>query len=84
MGLRVVFYIKYIVFFLARMGLVTPKLLLKVWRIAVVVIFIIAAVLSPTTDVPNLMVFAAPMLLLYAISVGIAWIFHKDRKKDDN
>lgn len=84
LGLGVVFEIPAIVFFLARMGLVTPKLLLKVWRVAVVVIFIIAAVLSPTTDVPNLMVFAAPMLLLYAISVGIAWVFHKDRKKDDD
>jgi sec-independent protein translocase protein TatC len=84
LGLGVVFEIPAIVFFLARMGLVTHKLLLKVWRIAVVVIFIIAAVLSPTTDVPNLMVFAAPMMLLYAVSVGIAWVFHRDRKKEDD
>jgi sec-independent protein translocase protein TatC len=84
LGLGVVFEIPAIVFFLSRMGLVTHKLLLKVWRVAVIVIFIIAAVLSPTTDVPNLMVFAAPMLLLYAVSVGIAWVFHRDRKKDDD
>jgi sec-independent protein translocase protein TatC len=84
LGLGVVFEIPAIVFFLARMGLVTHKLLLKVWRVAVIVIFIIAAILSPTTDVPNLMVFAAPMMLLYAISVGIAWVFHRDRKKDDD
>ena len=84
LGLGVVFEIPAIVFFLARMGLITHKLLLKVWRVAVIVIFIVAAILSPTTDVPNLMVFAAPMMLLYAISVGIAWVFHRDRKKNDD
>ncbi len=83
LGLGVVFEIPAVTFFLARLGLVSHKLLLKVWRAAVIVIFIIAAVLSPTTDVPNLLVFAAPMLLLYFISVGIAWIFHKDRKIEE-
>jgi sec-independent protein translocase protein TatC len=80
LGLGVVFEIPAVTFFLARLGLVSHRLLLKIWRVAVIVIFIIAAVLSPTTDVPNLLVFAAPMLLLYFISVGIAWVFHKDRK----
>jgi sec-independent protein translocase protein TatC len=82
LGLGVVFEIPAVVFFLARMGLITYKILLKVWRIAIIVIFIIAAVLSPTTDVPNLLVFAAPMMLLYFLSVGIAWLFHKDRRTD--
>jgi sec-independent protein translocase protein TatC len=57
-------------------------LLLKVWRYAVIVIFIIAAVLSPTTDVPNLLVFAAPMLILYFLSVIIAWVFHRRRQTE--
>lgn len=83
LGLGVVFEIPAIVFFLARMGLVTYKLLLKVWRVAIIVIFIIAAILSPTTDVPNLLVFAAPMMLLYILSVGIAWIFHRDRQTEE-
>jgi sec-independent protein translocase protein TatC len=83
LGLGVVFEMPAIVFFLARMGLVTYKLLLKVWRISIIVIFIIAAILSPTTDVPNLLVFAAPMMLLYFLSVGIAWLFHKDRRKEE-
>jgi sec-independent protein translocase protein TatC len=83
LGLGVVFEIPAVTFFLARLGLVSHKILLKVWRIAVIVIFIIAAILSPTTDVPNLLVFAAPMMLLYFISVGIAWVFHKDRKIEE-
>jgi sec-independent protein translocase protein TatC len=82
LGLGVVFEIPTVTFFLARLGLVSYKLLLKVWRFAVVIIFIVAAVLSPTTDIPNLLVFAAPMLILYFFSVGIAWMFHKDRKAE--
>ena len=70
-------------FFGARLGLVTPRLLIKIWRYAVVAIFILAAVLSPTTDVPNLLVFAAPMLMLYFLSVGIAWIFHRKRQTEE-
>src|SRR5258705_45247 len=82
LGLGVVFEIPTITFFTSRLGLVSPGLLLKVWRYAVIVIFIIAAVLSPTTDVPNLLVFAAPMLVLYFLSVIIAWVFHRRRQTE--
>lgn len=82
LGLGVVFEIPTITFFTSRLGLVSPGLLLRVWRYAVIVIFIIAAVLSPTTDVPNLLVFAAPMLILYFLSVGIAWVFHRRRQTE--
>jgi sec-independent protein translocase protein TatC len=83
LGLGVVFEIPTVTFFTARLGLVSPRLLLKVWRYAVIAIFILAAVLSPTTDVPNLLVFAAPMLILYFLSVVIAWIFHRRRKTEE-
>jgi sec-independent protein translocase protein TatC len=82
LGLGVVFEIPTITFFLSRLGLVSPGLLLKVWRYAMIVIFIIAAVLSPTTDVPNLLVFAAPMMILYFLSIGIAWVFHRRRQTE--
>jgi sec-independent protein translocase protein TatC len=82
LGLGVVFEIPTITFFTSRLGLVSPGLLLRVWRYAVVVIFIVAAVLSPTTDVPNLLVFAAPMMILYFLSVGIAWVFHRRRQTE--
>jgi sec-independent protein translocase protein TatC len=64
---------------LARIGLVTAGFLLRSWKIAVIVIFIAAAVLSPTADVPNMMLFAAPMLVLYMVSIFVAWIFNKPR-----
>ena len=82
LGLGIVFEIPTVTFFTSRLGLVSPGLLLKVWRYAVVVIFIVAAVLSPTTDIPNLLVFAAPMLLLYFLSVVIAWVFHRRRQTE--
>jgi sec-independent protein translocase protein TatC len=82
LGLGLVFEIPTVTFIGARLGLVTPRAMLKVWRIAVVAIMILAAVLSPTTDVPNLLVFALPMLILYFFSVGIAWIFHRRRQTE--
>jgi sec-independent protein translocase protein TatC len=82
LGLGVVFEIPTITFFTSRLGLVSPGMLLRVWRYAIVVIFIVAAVLSPTTDIPNLLVFAAPMIMLYFGSVGIAWVFHRKRRTE--
>ncbi|HSE36066.1 MAG TPA: twin-arginine translocase subunit TatC [Blastocatellia bacterium] len=82
LGLGVVFEIPTVTFFLSRLGLVSPGLLLRVWRYAMIVIFIVAALLSPTTDIPNLLVFAAPMMILYFLSVGIAWVFHRKRQTE--
>jgi sec-independent protein translocase protein TatC len=80
LGLGLVFVIPTVTFFLSRLGLITPRMLIKFWRLALIVIFIIAALLSPTTDVPNLLVFAAPMMFLYALSIGIAWVFYRKRQ----
>ncbi|MGH9821941.1 MAG: twin-arginine translocase subunit TatC [Blastocatellia bacterium] len=81
LGLGLVFEIPTITFFLSRIGLVNHRMLLVIWRYAIIVIMILAAVLSPTTDIPNMMIFAAPMLLLYFLSVGIAWVFYHRRQK---
>jgi sec-independent protein translocase protein TatC len=53
--------------------------MVRIWRAALIVILIAAAVLSPTSDIPNMMLFAAPMLVLYLVSIFIAWIFGKPR-----
>ena len=82
LGLGVVFEIPTVTFFLSRLGLVSPRLLLSVWRYALIGIFVVAAILSPTTDVPNLLVFAAPMMILYVLSIGIAWVFHRRRQTE--
>jgi len=82
-GLGVVFQIPTLSFLLGRIGLLTPMMMIKSWRYAIVVIFIIAALLTPTPDAFNMVMFAAPMLGLYFISIGIVWIFGKPRQTDE-
>jgi sec-independent protein translocase protein TatC len=79
LGMGIVFQMPAITYVLARIGLVTAKLLVKVWKTSLIVILIAAAVLSPTNDIPNMLLFAAPMLVLYIISIFVAWIFNKPR-----
>jgi sec-independent protein translocase protein TatC len=80
LGMGVVFQMPAITYVLARIGLVTAGLLLRVWKTALIVILISAAVLSPTNDIPNMLLFAAPMMVLYLISIFVAWIFTRPRQ----
>jgi sec-independent protein translocase protein TatC len=82
LGLGIVFQIPTLALLLGRIGLVTPRMMLKVWRHAIVIIAIIAAVLTPTPDAFNMMVFMLPMLGLYFLSVGIVWIVGRPRRSD--
>jgi sec-independent protein translocase protein TatC len=66
------FEIPLIVFILAKMKLVTARLLLKQWRIAIVVVALIAAVATPTTDPVNMAILMVPLFLLYWLSVLLA------------
>jgi sec-independent protein translocase protein TatC len=79
-GLGVVFELPVVIFFLALMGVVDAAFLWKNFRYAVLGIFVIAAILTPTTDIVNMMIFAAPMMVLYLLSIGIAWFVHPKRR----
>jgi len=81
LGMGLVFQMPAITYVLARIGLVTAGWMVRVWRVAVIIILIVAAVLSPTNDVPNMLLFAAPMFALYAISVLVAWICGRKRQE---
>jgi sec-independent protein translocase protein TatC len=80
LGLGVTFELPILVFFLALFGLVTAGWLWKNVRYAILVIFIIAAIITPTPDVLTMCVFAAPMLVLYLISIGVAYMVHPNRR----
>jgi sec-independent protein translocase protein TatC len=82
-GLGIVFQIPTVALILGRIGLITPKMMLKMWRYAVVIIAIISALLTPTADPLNMLIFAAPMVVLYFLSVGIVWVFGKQRRTDE-
>ena len=77
LGLGLVFELPMLIFFLARLGLVTAGKLLKWFRWAVLGIFVVAAIITPTPDVATQTVFAVPMILLYLLGVVIAAIFGK-------
>ena len=79
-GLGVVFEMPVLVFFLARFGLVTAGFLARHTKYAILIIFIIAAILTPTPDAVTQCIFAAPMLGLYGISIGVAWLFGKKKE----
>ncbi len=82
LGLAIIFELPIVIGFAAMMGVVNAKFLIKHIRGAVLIFFILAAVLSPTTDILNMMIYAAPMILLYILSIGIAWFVHpKQRRK---
>lgn len=64
-----------VTFFLARIGLVTHRTLIGGLRYAIVVIFVVAAVLTPGPDVASQMLMAGPLMLLYIVSIGVAFVF---------
>ncbi len=73
----ITFELPVITFFLARIGIVTHRIMLRYFRYAVLVIFIVAAVLTPGPDVASQLLMAGPLLLLYGISIGVAYVFGK-------
>lgn len=80
-GLGLIFQMPTVVFFLAKMRVLTARFLLKQFKLAILLIFITAAVITPTGDPMTLMIFAAPMIGLYTVSVAIAWLVGPKRLK---
>jgi sec-independent protein translocase protein TatC len=79
LGMGVVFQMPAVTYVLSRIGLVTASYLVRVWRVSLVVIMAAAAVLSPTGDVLNMMLFAAPMVVLYLVSILVARLCARPR-----
>jgi sec-independent protein translocase protein TatC len=81
MGLGLVFQLPILIFFLALFGVVTPKFLLKNFRYAILIISIIAAIITPTTDALTMLVFMAPMIVLYFLGIGVAALVVRGKRK---
>jgi sec-independent protein translocase protein TatC len=80
-GLGLIFEMPILVFFLSLMRVITARWMWRNLRYAVLVIFVIAAIATPTPDVLNLCLFAAPMVALYALSIGVAWLVNSSRRR---
>ncbi|MEA2238579.1 MAG: sec-independent protein translocase protein TatC [Thermoanaerobaculia bacterium] len=77
----VIFETPILIFFLARLGIVTPAFLLQKSKWAIVLAFIISAILTPSPDMVNQTMLALPMIGLYFIGVGVAFLFGKRHDK---
>jgi sec-independent protein translocase protein TatC len=83
LGLGVIFELPVLVFFLALFGIVTPQFLWKNVRYAILIIAIIAAIVTPTPDALTMLIFMAPMLGLYFVSIGVAAFVVRNKKKSE-
>jgi sec-independent protein translocase protein TatC len=82
LGMAAVFQMPAMVFFLARMGVVTARWMIRQFKYAVLVIVVVAAIITPSSDVASQLIVAGPMVVLYILSIGIAWLFGKKRVAD--
>lgn len=80
-GLGISFELPILIFFLSLFGIVDARFLVRNMRYAVLIIFVIAAIICPLPDPLSMCLFAMPMLVLYALSVGVAYFVHPSRRK---
>jgi sec-independent protein translocase protein TatC len=73
----VTFELPVVAFFLARVGAIDHHTLIRPWRYALIVIVVVAAVLTPGPDVASQMLLAAPLTVLYVVSIGVAFVFRR-------
>ena len=74
LGMGLVFQMPTVIYFMAKMRLVSAGFLLRHFKYAFLIIFIVAAVITPTGDMITQTIFAAPMVGLYVLSIFIAWL----------
>ena len=79
-GLGITFELPILIFFLALFGIVDGRFLVRHMRYAILIIFVIAAIICPLPDPLSMCLFAAPMLVLYALSVGVAFAVSPKKK----
>jgi sec-independent protein translocase protein TatC len=80
LGMGLIFEMPILVFFLALMGIVSAGFMWRNFRYSILIIFIIAAIVTPTTDILNMCIFAAPMIALYVFSILVAWLVHPKQR----
>jgi len=81
LGMALVFELPTVIYLLARLGLVTPGFLWRNFKYAVLIIFIIAAVITPTPDIVTQCLFAGPMIGLYLLGILVAHLFGRSRSQ---
>jgi sec-independent protein translocase protein TatC len=83
-GMGLVFQMPTVVYFLAKIRVLTARFLSKNFKYALLIIFVVAAVITPSGDMMTQLVFALPMVLLYVLSIMIAWMVGPKRLAGDD
>ena len=83
LAMGIIFQMPAVTYVLSRIGILSAGFMVRSWKSALVIILIVAALVSPTGDVPNLLLFATPMMALYVVSIFIAWLFGRKRRTDE-
>jgi sec-independent protein translocase protein TatC len=82
LGLGISFELPILIFFLAMFGIVSPRFLWNNIRYAILAVFLVAAIITPSPDPWTMCIYAIPMLALYLIGIGVAWWVHPSRRKE--
>lgn len=83
LAMGIIFQMPAVTYVLSRIGIISAGFLIRSWKIALVLMLVVAAFISPTGDIPNMMLFATPMIVLYLVSIFVAWLFGKKRESDE-
>lgn len=81
-GIGLAFELPVIMFILAKLGIVTPKKMREWRRYAFMIIIIVAAVITPTTDPFNMAIVAGPLIVLYEVGILVSYAFARKSTKD--
>jgi sec-independent protein translocase protein TatC len=81
LGLGVIFELPVLIFILSMFGIVTPKFLMRNFRYAMLLITIVAAVVTPTPDANTMLIFMAPMVVLYFVGVFISYLVFRKKQR---
>ena len=84
LAMGLIFQLPMLMFVLARFGMVTAGFLARNFKYAVLIIFIIAAIVTPDASVVPQVIMAGSMIALYLLSIGVVWVFGKKSREDDS
>jgi len=78
------FELPVVVIFLARVGILNSETMIRRWREAIFIIFVIAAIVTPTWDMFTMTICALPMVALYLGSIGVVWRMERRRRRQED
>ena len=81
LGVGVIFEMPMVILVLALFGIVTPKFLWKNFRYAILIISVVAAIITPTPDAMTMLIFMAPMIMLYVLGIGVAAMVVRSKRR---